>query len=67
MDGINFRAMSGMAPVQRGNYSTLETRRIAGNKFRDFLFSFGASLAPQSIINFLEALVDMEYKDNLMK
>ncbi|MBF0651058.1 hypothetical protein IR083_19765 [Dysgonomonas sp. GY75] len=67
MDGINFKAVSGMAPAQRGNYSTLETRRIAGNKFRDFLFSFGASLAPGSMINYLESWVDEGYKDRLMK
>ncbi|GAB6119247.1 hypothetical protein [Dysgonomonas termitidis] len=67
MDGVNFRAMSGMAPTGRGNYSTLETRRIAGNKFRDFLFSFGASLAPQSIIYYLEAWVDVGYNESLMK
>lgn len=67
MDGINFKAMSGLAPKQRANYSTLETMRIAGNKYRDFLFCFGASLAPNSIINYLESWIGAEYKDNLMK
>lgn len=67
MDGVNFKAMSGLAPKQRANYSTLETQRIAGNKFRDFLFCFGASLAPNSVINYLESWIGAEYKDNLMK
>lgn len=67
MDGINFKAMSGMAPTKRGNYTTLETPRIARNKYRDFLFSFGASLSEKSIIYYLQSWVGSEYKDNLMK
>lgn len=67
MDGINFKKMSGMAPSKQGNYSTLETRRIAGNKYRDFLFSFGASLSKESIISYLEAWIDKEYKEEQLK
>lgn len=66
-NGINFKAMSGMAPTKRANYTTLETPRIAGNKFRDFLFCFGATLEPKSVIDYLYSWIGAEYKDRLMK
>lgn len=67
MDGINFKAMSGMAPKQRANNSTLETMRIAGNKYREFLFCFGATLDPKSVIDYMYSWIGAEYKDNLMR
>lgn len=68
MDGVNFKAMSGMNLTQRGNYVKLETQRIARNKFSEFLFCFGSTISPlQSKINYIESWVHKEYDNNLMK
>lgn len=66
-DGVNFKLLSGLCKPTTANYARLLSPIIAKGKFKEFLFSFGATLNEDSVIKTLNSLVDKEYDESVMK
>lgn len=65
--GVNFYSGVWRSANQRGDYTTLETSTIPGNKFRDFLFYFGGTVGVDSVINLVISKVSKQYNPRIMK
>lgn len=66
-DGINFKLVSGVGPMDRKRYTKLDHGRIPGNKFSHFLFTFGATVGHESWIECIESIVGEEYRNRLTR
>lgn len=66
-DGINFKLVSGVGPINRNRYTKLDHGRIPGNKFSHFLFTFGATIGYESWIECIESVVKEEYVNRITR